>query len=272
MAIRPNRKRAPHRGALFRFAPRWTFFLAAFATAAPATPALCPADHIDEYVHVDHIHDGDTIRLVDGRNLRFIGLNTPELARDAVPAEPLAAQARRALRRMIGPGKRVGLRYDTVRQDRYGRVLAHVYLETGESIVAQMLEGGYGAQIVVPPNLWNDGCYRDAEARAHVNGAGVWSLPDYDRAATRLRHDDRGFRVISGRITRVSEARSSLWLELDGPIALRIARNDLHYFDNMDFAQLVGHRVRVRGWVIPYRNSLMMQLRHPLALETLASE
>ena len=41
----------------------------------------------DEIAVVDYIHDGDTLRLRDGRRVRLIGINTPELTRDNKPAE-----------------------------------------------------------------------------------------------------------------------------------------------------------------------------------------
>jgi endonuclease YncB( thermonuclease family) len=269
---RPIEKRAPQEGALLRFGRQWAPFLAFFAVATAALAVECPADRIDEYVQVAHIHDGDTVRLADGRSVRFIGLNTPELGRDTMPAEPLATEARQALRVMIGRDGHIGLRYDTVRRDRYGRLLAHVYIDSGQSVVARMLEAGYGASIVIPPNLWNDQCYRGAETRARAKGLGVWSLAGYDRQATRLHEDDSGFRVISGRITGIREGRSSVWLELEGPLALRIARDDLSYFDDLDLGGLAGRMVRARGWIVSSHSGPMMQLRHPLSLEIVAAE
>jgi len=41
----------------------------------------CPVDRIDLRAEVEYVHDGDTVRLADGRSVRLIGLNTPEMAR-----------------------------------------------------------------------------------------------------------------------------------------------------------------------------------------------
>ena len=64
---------------------------AAFATS-PATED-CPVDRIDEFVKVRQVFDGDTILLMDGRKVRLLGINSPELEHDDRPAEPLATGA-----------------------------------------------------------------------------------------------------------------------------------------------------------------------------------
>ena len=281
MAVRGERRRASQRDALFRFVIRGPlagfcfFVLSAGGAASQGVAAVeCPADRIDEYVEVADVHDGDTVRLVDGRRLRLIGFNTPELARDEMPAEPLANEARQALLEIIGPHARLGLRYDEVRMDRYRRLLAHAYLESGQSIAARMLEGGYGVQIVVPPDLWNHRCYHTAESSARAAGAGVWSLSRYTKptAAARLKAADRAFHLVSGRITRTSKSRSSMWFDLDDRLAVRIARSDLHYFQDLDLDGLKGRTVVVRGWIFPYRGRPMMQIRFPYALEIVARD
>ena len=103
MAVRGERRGASNWDALFRFivgrplAGLCCFVLLVGGAPSRALAAVdCPADRIDEYVEVADVHDGDTVRLVDGRKLRLIGFNTPELARDESPAEPLATEARQA--------------------------------------------------------------------------------------------------------------------------------------------------------------------------------
>jgi micrococcal nuclease len=281
VVVRCERRGASHEDALFRFVIRRLLIgFCAFAGLAVGVPSPgvaaveCPADHIDEYVEVADVHDGDTVRLADGRKLRLIGFNSPELARDEMPAEPLATEARDALLEIIGLHARLGLRYDEVRKDRYRRLLAHAYLRSGQSIAARMLEGGYGVQIVVPPDLWNHDCYRAAESSARAAGTGVWSLSRYAKptAAARLKAADRAFHLVSGRITRIGTSRASVWLDLDDRLAVRIARSDLHYFQDLDLDGLKGRTVVVRGWVFPYRGRPMMQIRFPYALEIAASD
>jgi endonuclease YncB( thermonuclease family) len=272
-----TQNRASHRGAFF---VGCLFFLLALLVS-PAWSVECPADRIDETVAVSRVVDGDTLRLKDGRLVRFIGINTPELARKGKPAESLAKKARQTLVSLLeNSSDMVGLRYGTERKDRYGRTLAHVYLVNGISVEAKMLSAGMAAQIVVPPNVWNHTCYRAAEQSARQTGKGVWKNLYRPIFVAELSRQSRGFRFISGKVVRVGESKRSIWLNFprrsgegyrEG-VAVRISRKDLGHFKSWDPRQLKDKQVVVRGWVYPYKKQLVMQLRHPLALEITSSE
>ena len=63
--------------------------------------AGCGAAHIDEYAAVAYIYDGDTVRLGDGRHVRLVGINTPEIGHDGAPSQPYAVKAKQALMELI---------------------------------------------------------------------------------------------------------------------------------------------------------------------------
>ena len=252
--------------------------------ASPVQAVECPADRIDESVAVSQVVDGDTLRLEDGRLVRLIGINTPELARKGKPAEPLAHQARKVLQSLLeksmpqsssGSEIKVGLRYGTEQKDRYGRTLAHVYLTNGVSAEAKMLSAGMAAQIVVPPNTLNRECYRAAERSARQANLGVWESLYRPIPIADVPRQSRGFRLISGKVVRVGESKRSIWLnfsKLPGEgrregVAVRISRKDLKYFKPWHPLQLKDKQVVVRGWLYPYKKQSVMQLRHPFALE-----
>lgn len=277
--------KASHRGAFFVGG----LFFALALLVSPVFAVECPADRIDETVAVSLVVDGDTLRLKDGRLVRFIGINTPELARKDMPAEPLANKARNILQSLLekslsqnssGNDVLVGLRYGTEQKDRYGRTLAHVYLVNGVSAEAEMLSAGMGAQIVVPPNVWNRECYRAAEESARQEKKGVWSSIYHPIPVVNVPRESRGFRIISGKVTRVGESKRSIWLNFprrpgegnrEG-VAVRISRKDLSHFTTWNPRQLKGKQVVVRGWVYPHKKQLVMQLRHPFALEIKSAE
>jgi endonuclease YncB( thermonuclease family) len=245
------------------------------AVAAEARVANCVPDGIDEQAVVERVHDGDTLRLRDGRTVRLIGINTPELARSKgnVPAEPHAEQARAALAALLPPGSPLALDFDADREDRYGRLLAHLYLVPIErgSVQQRLLEQGHGVAIVVPPNAGNAECYRAAEQRAREGGAGLWAHARYTPVdAKRLEPRATGFRMIRGRVNRVVETRGSWWLDLDGDTSLRILKPDMIYFRDYPLGQLAGRTIVARGWLVPRqgkRPDSIMGLRHPAAME-----
>ena len=269
------RERASRWGALFVCVAFTVTACAALFVATQARAQDCPADRIDEWAQVARVIDGDTVRLRDGRSVRFIGINTPEIGRQGRPAEPFAVQARDALRGLLGTEARLGLRFGVERRDRYGRVLAHVYNADGRSLEAELLTQGLAAQIVVPPNTGKLACYRAAEHEARTAGRGVWGSIYRPQPVAGLSKQTRGFRLISGRVTSVADSKYSVWLNFplragERPregVAVRIPRKDLDNFPRGFLKGLAGQAIIARGWMFEHKNQLVMVVRHPAALE-----
>lgn len=265
MSLFNRPKRVPAAGALF-------YCLACLATPAgvQATSTSCRADHTDATARVRYVHDGDTFWLEDGRKIRLLGINTPELARDKRPAEPLARQARDDLRRLLGKSARVHLRFGKEKTDRYGRLLAHAFLDDGRNLSEWLLQRGLGYALAIPPNLWQVDCYRQAEQQARRQHKGLWqpnrsSLLQADKLPT----DSRGFHVIRGTVRHIGHSRHSLWLDFNRRFAVRISRRDLAWFAGLDIEKLTGKQLEVRGWLQYYKHQLQMRIRHPAAMRIL---
>jgi len=93
-----------------------------------------------ETVDVLDVVDGDTILLTDGREVRYMGVNTPERG------QPFYDEATQ-LNRDLVYGKSVTLHFGGRRTDRYGRTLAMVYVDglwVSDSLVAAGLAVVYG--------------------------------------------------------------------------------------------------------------------------------
>lgn len=238
---------------------------------APAKAgAACEPDRIDATAQVVHIHDGDTVTLADGRRVRLIGLNTPELGRDGALDQPFALEGRRALEELLGPKPSISLRFDDQRRDKYGRTLAHAYISGGrESVTAAMLRRGAGTLNVVPPNVWNWECYGAAETAARTARLGIWGLPAYQpRLVTDLPSGIAGYAIVQGRVARIGRSRDAVWINFDGPFAVRVARSDLDYFREIDFDRWSGRTLQTRGWIRPGNDDgSVMDVRHPAALD-----
>ncbi len=238
------------------------------ATTACTGRGHCPTPADARPVELAEVIDGDTIRLADGRHVRFIGLNTPERARDGRPAQPLAEAATARLRSLLANG-RLQLEIGRDPTDHYGRLLAHPFLPDGTNVTARLLEAGLGFQVVVPPNLRHADCYAEAEARARQARRGVWREAAFRPVpADRLGPADTGFRRVTGTVSRVGESRTAFWLNLGPGFALRLPKKHRHHFARhpRDFA---GRRLTVRGWVyyVKNRRELRMNLNHPRMIE-----
>jgi len=91
---------------------------------------------------VAQVFDGDTILLESGERVRYLGIDSPELAHDAKPADCHGKEAREANASLV-LHKKVALQYDREHKDIHGRLLAYVILEDGRCANAEILRGGY---------------------------------------------------------------------------------------------------------------------------------
>ena len=143
--------------------------LTAPLTAAAVTYPECRAGHYDERAKVRYVIDGDTVVLTDGRKVRIIGIDTPELGHDGRPDQPYARQARRYLAGILhAPHNEIELAYDRDRYDHYHRTLAHVFLPDGSNIDALILARGLATPLVIPSNLAFLNCYSGRAEKAVV--------------------------------------------------------------------------------------------------------
>jgi len=234
---------------------------------------LCPADRVDEQVRVASMPDGDTLRLSDGRRVRIIGINTPEKAHDGRHAEPLAAEAHALLKRLIKEADgRVGLRLGEEPRDRYGRLLAHVYLPEGDSVEARMLDAGLATRVAIPPNIWDQECLARIEDAARRDRRGLWALPQYEKPVDtrRLPAKAQGYMLLQGRVERVGGSRHAQWINLEGGVALRVDHDLLPFFKDVDLKRLKGKRIEARGWLTrPGGKEPRIRLTHPSMLRIL---
>lgn len=89
-------------------------------------------------VFCKYVLDGDTIILTDGRRVRYLEINAPEIAHKDQPGEPFGREAAEFNRRLV-QGKALDILPSRVwSHDRFGRLLAHVFLTDGR-LVSQIL-------------------------------------------------------------------------------------------------------------------------------------
>ncbi|MGE8152186.1 thermonuclease family protein [Pseudomonas vancouverensis] len=222
------------------------FFMSAIWLSA--AQAFCPAPSGLTPVAVQRVVDGDTLRLSDGRSVRMIGLNTPELGKKGRSDEPFAVAARKRLEALVAASDgRVGLLPGKEGKDHYGRTLAHVYGADGANLEAQMLAEGLGFQVAVAPNVDLVACQQAAERSARQAGLGIWRQSPVLKAE---QINASGFAVLSGRVSKVQRNRGGIWIELQDAVVLRVAPNLLGSFDAAALERLQGKQIEARGWVL----------------------
>ena len=133
---------------------------------------------------VERIADGDTFTCRDGRRVRLIGIDAPELAQGES-----GRQARAALSRLAPPGAPVRLERDVTARDRYGRELAHVWSGSRLLNEALVLEG-WAMLYTVPPNVKYAERLERAQKKARVAGAGLWGSGGFACAPSAYRRGE----------------------------------------------------------------------------------
>jgi endonuclease YncB( thermonuclease family) len=240
------------RGASLRIAS--LFLLSSLSILSNEVAAECRNDQprsIRNSVGVlKSVYDGDTLSLTDGKKVRLIGINTPEMARNQLPAEPMAKQATLFLRSLLEVGKPVQLRIGHQGKDRSGRTLAHVFTESGVNVTAEMLRKGYGFQVLIAPNDWSATCYSHAESEARVSARGVWAHPYHAVRSADSSHLKAGFTIVSGEVEGVFLAKKAVWVDIKGSIALKIPRDEWKRFESVRKKLTPGRDLEARGWLI----------------------
>jgi len=126
-----------------------------------------------EKVIVRLVIDGDTIILADGRHVRYIGINTPEIEHEHQKAEPYGYQAKKYNEKIVF-SKMVRLQFDKERHDHFGRLLAYVFLPDGTFINQAMITQGYAYLLPQKPNIKYAKILLQAQREAMSAKKGMW--------------------------------------------------------------------------------------------------
>ena len=212
--------------------------------------ADCRSDKYDSSGILKSIHDGDTLRLKDGRKIRLVGINTPEVARKGLSAEPFAVEATQYLKTILPVGKPVKLRFGEQVKDRYGRLLAHVFSEKGVNATAELIKKGYGFQVIIAPNDWSEACYQTLEQSVRKRKVGVWGHPHYSVKRAESTGLKSGFGVLSGEIERIVRTNKIVWIDLKGVVTLKVSQHHWEKFERAAKRLAVGRKIEVRGLLI----------------------
>jgi endonuclease YncB( thermonuclease family) len=231
---------------------------------------------------VTQVVDGDTLMLDNGLVVRLIGIQAPhlKLGREGLDDWPKGPEAKAALE-AIALNRPVLLRYGGEEKDRYGRLLAQVFITGAETgwVQRQMLATGMARVYSFPDNR---ACLPDlfaAETRARTGGLGIWSDPSY-----RVRRADRPkdfstlsghYELVEGRVLKAEKSGGRVYMnfgryfkeDFTAVIDARALR--LFADDRLDPLKLGGALVRVRGW-IDLQDGPRLTITHPEQIEVLA--
>jgi len=138
-------------------------------------------------VRVKRVIDGDTLQLENGKRVRLIGIDTPEMhesdklyrdsqrtGEDIRTIQELGRRAYEFTRKLVET-KRVNLECDVETYDRYARLLAYAYLPDGTFVNAKIVEEGYASLMTISPNVKYADLFLRLYRQARANKRGLWS-------------------------------------------------------------------------------------------------
>ena len=145
-------------------------------------------DQVYEKAKFLYAADGDTIWVeINGNKekIRFVGVNTPELAKDDKPSEFMAEEAKNFTSNAL-KDKKIYLEKDVTDRDKYGRMLRYIWLEkpvakpTKVDIEEKTLNGilvkeGYAYSNYYKPDIKYQKYLDKIEKSAQDKGLGIWS-------------------------------------------------------------------------------------------------
>jgi micrococcal nuclease len=119
---------------------------------------------------VVEVIDGDTVKIDTGEKVRYIGIDTPE------KGELFCEECTKKNEELV-LGKEVGLERDVSITDKYGRLLAYVWV--GDLMVnSEMVKTGYAHAYTYPPDVKYSDLFVELEREARENEYGLWAEPE----------------------------------------------------------------------------------------------
>ncbi len=132
---------------------------------------------------VHSVVDGDTIIVGNPKRknrrlkVRLIGVDAPESLRSLFQeVAPFGKEATRYVKKRLPKGRRVFLYFDKESRDKFGRILAYVYLANGEFFNATLAKKGYAFAKKYPPNVRHSTYFESLARKARKRRRGLWQI------------------------------------------------------------------------------------------------
>jgi micrococcal nuclease len=126
----------------------------------------------DKVYSVIHVLDGDTIIIESGEQVRYIGIDTPELLSENTEEQCFGYESY-LLNKIIMQGTEVRLEKDVSEVDMYGRLLRYVYIDD-IFLNDYLVRNGFAKASDWPPDTKYKEQFEEAEEEAKERKRGMW--------------------------------------------------------------------------------------------------
>lgn len=232
----------------------------------------CGPQNIDRWTQA-RIAQAGNLLIIGNQQYVLAGVYAPDMGNPSNrsdPPRPMSRDAQRLLNSILANNDRkIGIEYDQQPIDRFGRRVAHLFLQDGTNINQQIIAQGMGMGIAHPPNLNYQECYFNAENQAREQQRGIWSLtynaPELKfpiALSQQLSDMDGGFRIIRGKVHSVSRSRNHYMINLD-TTGIRVQREHWPLFSYRELERLLGQTIEVRGYGFAHKGAMFVIIEHP---------
>lgn len=224
------------------------------------------------------IIDGRSFALDDGREIRLAAIEVPFPPRSGESGTEAGDSARAALASILAD-QTVELRQSVATPDRYGRMLAFVYVTregARRSAAHEMLGRGFAR---VSAHVGDRACADELlaqERAARQAKLGLWSEPYYvilgAESTAELAAERGHFTVVEGKVSSVRESGGTIYVNFgrrwSQALTVTILKRHERTFAaaGVEPKRLENRRVRVRGW-LEERNGPRIEAAHPEQIE-----
>lgn len=139
-----------------------------------------------QIIRVVTVKDGDTVKLEDGRDIRFCGIDAPETEKRGKPGQPGGEDAKKFLEKLVQKSGGNGYLIETDK-DRYGRTVGEIVLIVPDAPGGEM---NANSELLMSGNAYfyrqysncpNADRFEIAEGIAQKAKAGLWAHPGFEK-------------------------------------------------------------------------------------------
>lgn len=224
--------------------------------------ACTPYTSIDySHIKVIEVIDGDTIKLSDGKILRYIGVDTPEIrirkgGNFIYSPQPFSLEAKEFNRKLV-EGKFVRIEFDVEKFDQYKRLLGYCFV--GDAFVnVQLLKNGFAVLYTRPPNVKYIDLFVKSQKEARKEKRGLWGAYEVIDHSQAYKYINQ-IRTVRGRVLSAYQSKKCVFLNFGKDwrtdFTVVIFNPSLKFFYEKDIDPLTYYRgkiVEVSGRIREY--------------------